>query len=315
MTCGATIPGFVWRGDGRTRVNDAAGYQILYQARIGGRTTYGRRVLVVPDVEDGPPPREGIDLDLRAARSVAVPNIDSVGRNGALKLPLTLLPLRHGAALMAEVTFDHFAAVDIRVGRIVEVEEFPEARKPGVEAARRLRAGARREALVGADPPVLARGARGPARRRGGQLPAAPDRAGALRGARARAPTATRASCSSARSPAPCRASGSARAPRARARRGRPAGVAVSAGGCDGRRRAAPERRRLGGRRAPAGGRGGGGRRGLRRGRRRQAPRRGAARRRRAARRREPAAARRRRRRRPAGVTAPGCWGGSAAES
>ena len=31
---------------------------------------------------------------------------------------------------MAEVTFDHFAAVDIRVGRIVEVEEFPEARKP-----------------------------------------------------------------------------------------------------------------------------------------------------------------------------------------
>jgi tRNA-binding protein len=32
--------------------------------------------------------------------------------------------------LSAEVSFDHFAAVDIRVGRIVEVEEFPEARKP-----------------------------------------------------------------------------------------------------------------------------------------------------------------------------------------
>ena len=31
---------------------------------------------------------------------------------------------------MAEVTFDHFDAVDIRVGRIVEVEEFPEARRP-----------------------------------------------------------------------------------------------------------------------------------------------------------------------------------------
>ena len=29
-----------------------------------------------------------------------------------------------------QVTFDHFAAVDIRVGRIVEVEDFPEARKP-----------------------------------------------------------------------------------------------------------------------------------------------------------------------------------------
>ena len=31
---------------------------------------------------------------------------------------------------MAEVSFDHFAAVDLRVGRIVEVDEFPEARKP-----------------------------------------------------------------------------------------------------------------------------------------------------------------------------------------
>jgi tRNA-binding protein len=29
-----------------------------------------------------------------------------------------------------QVSFDHFAAVDIRVGRIVEVEDFPEARKP-----------------------------------------------------------------------------------------------------------------------------------------------------------------------------------------
>ena len=29
-----------------------------------------------------------------------------------------------------QVTFDHFAAVDIRVGRIVEVDDFPEARKP-----------------------------------------------------------------------------------------------------------------------------------------------------------------------------------------
>jgi tRNA-binding protein len=30
----------------------------------------------------------------------------------------------------AQVDFDHFAAVDMRVGRIVEVEDFPEARRP-----------------------------------------------------------------------------------------------------------------------------------------------------------------------------------------
>jgi len=28
------------------------------------------------------------------------------------------------------IDFDHFAAVDMRVGRIVEVEDFPQARKP-----------------------------------------------------------------------------------------------------------------------------------------------------------------------------------------
>ncbi|HMS73427.1 MAG TPA: tRNA-binding protein [Baekduia sp.] len=33
-------------------------------------------------------------------------------------------------AASAEITFDDFMAVDVRVGRIVEVHEFPEARKP-----------------------------------------------------------------------------------------------------------------------------------------------------------------------------------------
>ena len=31
---------------------------------------------------------------------------------------------------MTEIDFDHFAAVDMRAGRIIEVEDFPEARKP-----------------------------------------------------------------------------------------------------------------------------------------------------------------------------------------
>ena len=32
--------------------------------------------------------------------------------------------------LPPEVDFDHFAAVDLRVGRVVDVQPFPEARKP-----------------------------------------------------------------------------------------------------------------------------------------------------------------------------------------
>ncbi len=31
---------------------------------------------------------------------------------------------------MAEIDLDHFQAVDMRVGRVIEVEDFPQARKP-----------------------------------------------------------------------------------------------------------------------------------------------------------------------------------------
>jgi hypothetical protein len=81
----ATYPGFLWRGDGRVNINQQPGYQIVFQARIGGRTTYGKRVLLVaaPD----PPPRSGLDITMLAARSPAIPRADAVAANGALKTP------------------------------------------------------------------------------------------------------------------------------------------------------------------------------------------------------------------------------------
>ena len=81
----AAYPGFMWRGDGRVNVNKQPGYQIVFQARIGGRTTYGKRVLLVAGPD--PPPHEGLDITMLAARSPAIPRADAVAANGALKTP------------------------------------------------------------------------------------------------------------------------------------------------------------------------------------------------------------------------------------
>jgi hypothetical protein len=79
-----TIPGFVWRGDGRVNYNRQPGYEIVFQAKIGGRTWYGRRTLLVPGGDA--PPREGVDIMIMAARSTAIPRVDAVASApGALK--------------------------------------------------------------------------------------------------------------------------------------------------------------------------------------------------------------------------------------
>jgi hypothetical protein len=80
----ATIPGFVWRGDGRVNYNRQPGYEILFQSKVGGRTTYGRRTMLVPGGDT--PPREGVDIMILAARSEAIPRVDAVAASsGALK--------------------------------------------------------------------------------------------------------------------------------------------------------------------------------------------------------------------------------------
>lgn len=87
---GKQYPGFIWRGDGRVNYNRQPGYEILFQAKIGGKTTYGRRTLLVPGGDT--PPREGLDITMLAARSEAVPRVDAVGSaQGALKTAIRSL--------------------------------------------------------------------------------------------------------------------------------------------------------------------------------------------------------------------------------
>ena len=86
-----TLPGFVWRGDGRVNINEQPGYEILYQFRRDGRTTYGRRVLLVPGGDDAAARGRRHHASL-ATRSAAVPRVDAVGSaRGALRTALRSL--------------------------------------------------------------------------------------------------------------------------------------------------------------------------------------------------------------------------------
>jgi hypothetical protein len=83
-----TFPAFVWRSDGRANINQQQGYEIVFQfRRPGGPLTYGRRVLLVPNVTA----REGVDILVTAPRSPAIVRADDVGHNGGLKTALRSL--------------------------------------------------------------------------------------------------------------------------------------------------------------------------------------------------------------------------------
>ena len=79
------LPAFQPRAEGRTRINDLPGYQILFQTEVNGRKAYGKRVILLPDE---PGAREGAEVELLSTFSAATPTPGAVGTNGALKTPL-----------------------------------------------------------------------------------------------------------------------------------------------------------------------------------------------------------------------------------
>src|SRR2546426_1132124 len=54
-------------------------------------------------------------------------------QDGTNRRPFELLRLRRDGPRMSAIAWDDFAKVDIRVGRIVEAEDFPKARKPAYQ--------------------------------------------------------------------------------------------------------------------------------------------------------------------------------------
>ncbi len=80
-------PGFRLRGEGRTRVNGMAGYQILYTATFEGRSMFGRNVLLLPPRTGA---REGVEIVMltspKATSQVMAPS--EVASTGVLLRPL-----------------------------------------------------------------------------------------------------------------------------------------------------------------------------------------------------------------------------------
>ncbi len=128
----ATAPGFVPSNppESRTRVNDSTGYQVTWRERRGGRTIYARDIwLVVARARLARGASRAAAHDARGghARTRTAP----AARGRSSSRCAVCDSVRSGSAAGdREITFDDFLAVDMRVGRIVAVEDFPEARRP-----------------------------------------------------------------------------------------------------------------------------------------------------------------------------------------
>lgn len=71
--------------EGKARINDVPGYEVIFRARLGERRLYGRVVLLPEPV---PGSRRAVALELLGTPVSGVANARDVGNNGVLKLPL-----------------------------------------------------------------------------------------------------------------------------------------------------------------------------------------------------------------------------------
>jgi hypothetical protein len=78
--------GFALVEEGRTRINNGIGYQVVFRAKRGERTLYGRHILLVPEEPEGL--RRGVILELASTPAAGTPNVESTGNAGPLKTAL-----------------------------------------------------------------------------------------------------------------------------------------------------------------------------------------------------------------------------------
>ncbi len=79
---------FRYRGDGRARIDEIPGHQLLFQTRIGGRLHYGKRYFLLPEAESPAQSRQGVVITVLARYSKTTPSIDAIGVFGQTKGPL-----------------------------------------------------------------------------------------------------------------------------------------------------------------------------------------------------------------------------------
>lgn len=74
--------------EGKARINDVAGYQVVFRARLGERRLYGRVVLLPEQIEGEPArPRRGVRLLVESTPSAGVGRAEDAGVRGHNKRP------------------------------------------------------------------------------------------------------------------------------------------------------------------------------------------------------------------------------------
>jgi hypothetical protein len=72
--------------EGRSRINNAIGYEVTFRARLGTRRLYGRHYLLVEEEPAGR--RRGVVIELASTPAAGTPRAIDIGNHGALKTPL-----------------------------------------------------------------------------------------------------------------------------------------------------------------------------------------------------------------------------------